>query len=119
MVMQSKPVIFVFTVILLVPFVYGISSISDVWALPPSSGYSTSGTCGAKTSNEEGLSKQTCCWKQRSGTSAGPGPEVTVCQTCYQSDIRSPLACDNPVTQHIKVPGDIRPMPDGGFVDEP
>ena len=118
--MQSKSPIFVVTVILLVPFVYGISSIPDVCAVPPSPGYSESGTCGAKTTNPEtGLSQQTCCWKQRTGTSQGPGPEVTVCQTCYQSDLRSPIACSDPVVQAMKLPEGIRPEQEGGVLEDP
>ncbi len=110
--MQVTPVIFVITAVLLVPLVYASISIIDVCAAPPSKGYSDSETCGAKTTNPEtGQSKQTCCWKERTGTSAGPGPEITVCQTCYQTDIRSPLACDTPVSQAMKLPPS-SPLPD-------
>jgi hypothetical protein len=117
--MNNSPEIFLVSTILLVPFLYG-TTIPDVCAVPPSSGYSTSGTCGAKTTNpESGLSQQTCCWKQRTGTSAGPGPEVNVCQTCYQSDIRSPLSCSDPVVQAMKLPGDVRPQQGGEVFDEP
>jgi hypothetical protein len=118
MAMQIEPRIFAVSVILLVPFFYVTSFIPDACAVPPSSGFSTSGTCGAKTTSSDGVSKQTCCWKERTGTSMGPGPEVMKCQTCYQSDIRSPLACNDPVVQSTKVPEDIRPELNSGVQDE-
>ena len=40
--MLIKPSIFAVSVILLVPFVYGISVVPDVCALPPAPGYSGS-----------------------------------------------------------------------------
>jgi hypothetical protein len=91
--------IFASGIILLVPFLYYTTSIPDVCAQSPSAGYLNSGTCGAKTTNPTtGTSKQTCCWKQRTATSAGPGAEITVCQTCTRAeDIRSQLYCTDPV----------------------
>ena len=117
--MNSRPEIFLITAVLLVPFLYYTTSLAhDVCALPPSSGYSHSDTCGARTTNSEtGESKQTCCWKQRTGTSMGPGPEKMVCQTCSSSG--NGLSCDAPVTQAIKSPGTIRPDQNAGVQDEP
>src|SRR5918994_3743145 len=117
---EIKFLIFVLSAVLLVPFVYAFPAIPEVCAVPPSSGFSSSGTCGAKTTNADGFSKQTCCWKQRTGSSAGPGPEVNVCQTCYQGpSITSPLSCNEPVTQAIKLPEGIRPEQNEGVLDAP
>lgn len=46
-----RPVTFVVSVILLVPFVYGYSFISDICAVPPAPGFRDSQTCGAPTTN--------------------------------------------------------------------
>ena len=43
--MQTRPVIFVVAVVLLVPFVYGISSIPDVCAAAQNPGYTQSLEC--------------------------------------------------------------------------
>ncbi len=56
--MQTRPVIFVFSAVLLVPFIYSAFSIPGVCALPPDPNF---GGSGCKTTNEPGKHIQTCC----------------------------------------------------------
>lgn len=102
LIMETSPKFFLISTVLLVPFVYGISFIPDVCAVDPAPGYLNSNTCGAKTTNPEtGVTKQTCCWKERTGTSQAPGPEKIVCQTCedHGRPGENLVGCDAPVTQ--------------------
>ncbi len=61
--MQTRPVIFVFSAVLLVPFIYSAFSIPGVCALPPDPNF---GGSGCKTTNEPGKHIQTCCWTEQS-----------------------------------------------------
>ena len=84
-VIHAKPVIFFALPLLFVPLSYGISFTPSACALPPDSGWLSSNTCGAETTDpRSGDTKRTCCWKE---TQRGPYPkigttEVRYCQTC-------------------------------------
>lgn len=67
------------------PFVYATFSIPDVCAEAPAAGYTSSKTCAAPTTTPKGETVQTCCWKERTGTSQAPGSEINYCQTCYST----------------------------------
>ncbi len=116
MAMQMRPVIFVLGVILLVPFVYGYSFISDVCAVPPAPGYMDSKTCAAPTKNpENGKTYQTCCWKERNYPEIG---EKTFCQTCSRGENVNDISCTEKVQQSMKLPETTRPQQEGGFLED-
>lgn len=73
--MQIKPPIFVVTVILLVPFVYGFSIIPDVCAAPKDPNWGKSGNCVVEDSGD-----MMCCWDEPDLNN--PGEFITWCQNC-------------------------------------
>jgi hypothetical protein len=102
---------------LLVPFVYGYSFISDVCAVPPAPGYMDSKTCAAPTKNPgNGLTYQTCCWKERNYPEIG---EKTFCQTCSRGENVNDISCTEKVQQSMKLPETTRPQQEGGVLEDP
>ena len=94
--------IFLIGAVLLVPIVYASTSLSNVCAEPPDSNYVDSETCGAPTTNPEtGVTKQTCCWKERTYPKVG---EVTYCQTCTQDKVGGKTYCTDKEKQSLTLP---------------
>ncbi len=74
--MQSVRSIFVFSTVLLVPFLYYATSVPNACA-EPSEGYRLGiGDCSGKETDRSG---KTCCWTAYEGPDKGK----KVCQTCY------------------------------------
>ena len=63
MAMQSRFVIFLLTRVLLVPFVYGLSSVSEVCAAPKDPNWAKTGVCG-NISVGNGQQVMECCWEE-------------------------------------------------------
>jgi hypothetical protein len=63
--------------------VYSSSYTIVVFAVPPDPNWSASGTCGGPTTNQYGVTYQTCCWEERVPGKLPPLNKVRYCQTCY------------------------------------
>jgi hypothetical protein len=74
--MYNAHAIFAVSTVLLVPFLYYVTSIPNACAVP-NEGYSLSGDCTGKETDKNG---KTCCWTAYEGPDKGK----KVCQTCYE-----------------------------------
>lgn len=94
--------------VLAIVLIYGSSTMFNVFAVPPDSGFYDSRTCGAATTDPRtGEEKLTCCWKE---TERGPYPkigtrEVMYCQTCTFPEA-GPVDCKPKVAQISQITGD-------------
>ena len=111
MVMQMRPVIFVFSAVLLVPFVYSLSLIPDACALPPAPGFTTSGDCKSENLGPGKGIKETCCWTEP-GTGTGLIKlREKYCQSCTTTPgADGKTTCDQKEIQVIGKP----PAPEAG-----
>lgn len=77
--MQIRLVIFILTGVLLVPFVYGISSVPEVCAAPKDPNWGKTGEC-RNISVGEGQQVMECCWQEPD--ILNPGETITWCHIC-------------------------------------
>ena len=77
------------------------SSVTIVFAQPPTSGYKSSGDCKTKSLGRKTL--QTCCWRTSSGTSLGD----TYCQICKLNSDAHPTTCGQPELQFRSTIGNV------------
>lgn len=77
--MSIKTPIFFVSVILLVPFVYAASYISEVCAVPPDPKWGKTGEC-RQISTGDRLNTMECCWQE--ADISNPGETITWCQRC-------------------------------------
>lgn len=74
--MQTRPVIFVFSAVLLVPFIYAVSYIPEICAEPKDPRYDGASTCVLS----DDMERMTCCWSEPD--IMNPGESIIWCQTC-------------------------------------
>jgi hypothetical protein len=82
--MQIKTPIFVVSIILLVPFVYAASYVSEVCAVPPDPKWGKSGECIVIQSGESDKIME-CCWQEQD--ILNPGKTITWCQRCSDTGV--------------------------------
>lgn len=111
--MQTRPVIFVFSAVLFVPFIYSAFSIPGVCALPPDPNF---GGSGCKTTNEPGKHIQTCCWTEQSKEPGLIKLREKYCQTCTTPS-GGQTTCDQKELQYIGRPPDSESS--GGVLQDP
>jgi hypothetical protein len=109
MTMQTTPVIFVFSAVLLVPFVYGLSLIPDACAVLKDPNWGKSGICGYTDDTHK---RTICCWEE-----GEPPNTIKSCQVC-DSDSSSDGNCE-PVYLEKHSTGSIDPSPGGGVLQDP
>ena len=74
--METRPVIFVSSVLLLVPFMYGLTLLPEACAEPKDPNWGKTGTCKASDDTK----RMSCCWREPDITN--PGENLIWCQTC-------------------------------------
>ena len=105
--METRPVIFVFSVLLLVPFMYGLTLLPEACAEPKDPNWGKTGVCVESDDRKD----MTCCWEEPDINN--PGKTVTWCQICdgYGNNC-------GPV--HLKPStGSMDTSPGGGVLQEP
>ena len=108
---KSRFVIFLLTGVLLVPFVYGLSSVSEVCAAPKDPNWGKTGEC-RNISVGDGQQVMECCWEEPD--ILNPGETITWCQRCADFGFGE---CGSiylkPTGEDLAVP------PSGGVLQEP
>lgn len=91
--MNSRPEIFLVATVLLVPFLYYTSSISDACAAISAPGFRSSQNCNEKVMKEG--SEKTCCWREPiEGSILGQ----KYCQTCTEKCSPDQKSCTETCT---------------------
>lgn len=108
--MKSRFVIFLLTGVLLVPFVYGLSSVSEVCAAPKDPNWGKTGEC-RNISVGDGQQVMECCWEEPD--ILNPGETITWCQRCADSGFGECGSIYLKPTEDLAVP------PSGGVLQEP
>lgn len=108
--MQVRLVIFIFSAVLLVPFIYAVSYIPEVCAAPKDPNWGKTGVCTTWGENDELME---CCWEEPD--LLNPGETVTWCQTC---DSNGKNCGDLYLKKPTTGPFDTSP-PGGGALQDP
>jgi hypothetical protein len=111
---EIKPVIFVFSAVLLVPFVYALSYTPEVCALDADPHWGKTGEC-QDISVGDGKVVKECCWEEPDVLN--PGKTIKWCQRCATEGAEGGKDC-GPV--YVKPTGkDLVVPPSGGILQDP